>query len=66
MGAEAVADALLNLFLLTLGIAVLVSGYRLAIALLPRPVRVMPNRVAAHLIIASWAATALSFVAWYL
>jgi hypothetical protein len=61
-----VADALLSLFFFTLGIAVLVSGYRAVIALLPNPVYAIPNRVAAHLIILFWALATLSFVAWYL
>jgi hypothetical protein len=61
-----VADALLTFFFFTLGIAVLVSGYRAVIAVLPNPVYAIPNRVAAHLIILFWALAALSFVAWYL
>ena len=60
------ADALLTVFFFTLGVAVLVSGYRAAIALLPNPVYAIPNRAAAHLIILLWALVAVSFVAWYL
>jgi len=63
--AEIVSNALLILCFLTLGTAILMSGYRAVIGLLPSPVYVVPNRVAAHLIIALWALVALSFVAWY-
>ena len=62
----AVTDALLTLFFFTLGIAVLMSGYRAVSALLPNPVYAIPNRVAAYLIILLWALATLSFVAWYL
>ena len=58
-------DTTLTLFFLTLGIAILVSGYRAVIALLPNPVYAIPNRLAAHLIILLWALATLSFVAWY-
>jgi hypothetical protein len=61
-----VTDALLILFFFMLGIAVLMSGYRAASALLPNPVYAIPSRVAAYLIILLWALAALSFVAWYL
>lgn len=59
-------DTLLTLFLLTVGAAVLVSGYRAVMGLLPHPVYAVPNRITAHLIILLWALAALSLVAWYL
>jgi hypothetical protein len=61
-----VSDTLLSLFFFMLGVAVLVSGYRAVIALLPHPAHAMPHRVAAHLIILFWALATLGFVAWYL
>jgi hypothetical protein len=62
---KAMTDALLTFCFFTLGIAVLASGYRAMTALLPNPVYVFPNRVAAPLLTVLWALVALGFVAWY-
>jgi hypothetical protein len=61
-----VADGLLTFFFFMLGIAIVASGYRVVIAVLPNPVYAIPHRAAAHLIILFWALAALGFVAWYL